>query len=102
MLGTYPLPKDDSKRLSIAFRSLNGYWDETLHLGLVNGKWRQCLSIMGPTAKQATRPFIYCDSDWPEGRALAEKDWEQSNPNRLWCKSGFRNGKDCVSHRDDS
>jgi hypothetical protein len=80
MLGTYPLPMDDSKRLSIAFRSLNGYWDETLHLGLVNGKWRQCLSIMGPTAKQATNPFIYCDSDWPEGRALAEKDWEQSNP----------------------
>ena len=20
----------------------------------------------------------------------------------LWCKSGFRNGKDCVIHRDDS
>jgi integrase/recombinase XerD len=23
-------------------------------------------------------------------------------PNSLWCKSGFRNGKDCVIHRDDS
>jgi len=22
--------------------------------------------------------------------------------NSLWCKSGFRNGKDCVIHRDDS
>ena len=23
-------------------------------------------------------------------------------PSSLWCKSGFRNGKDCVIHRDDS
>jgi hypothetical protein len=75
LLGVYPLPKKDSKRLSIAFSSLNGYWNETLHLGLVNGAWHQCLSVMGPTVKQATNPFIYCDSDWPEGRALAEKDW---------------------------
>jgi hypothetical protein len=51
MLGTYPLPKGDSKRLSIVFRSLNGYWDETLHLGLVNGKWRQCLSILAGCGK---------------------------------------------------
>ena len=80
MLGTYPLPKGDSKRLSIAFRSLNGYWDETLHLGLVNGQWRQCLSIMGPTAKQATQPFIYCEPEWAEGRALAEKDWASLKP----------------------
>jgi hypothetical protein len=75
MLGTYPLPKGGSKRLSIAFRSPNGYWDETLHLGLVNGQWRQCLSVMGPTAEQAMRPFIHCEPEWAEGRALAEKDW---------------------------
>jgi microcystin degradation protein MlrC len=25
-----------------------------------------------------------------------------NDPNSLWCKSGFRNGKDCVIHRDDS
>lgn len=75
MLGTYPLPDGNSKRLNIAFRSPNGYWDETLHLGLVNGKWHQCLSVLGPTVKQAKNPFIRCDPDWPEGRALAEKDW---------------------------
>jgi hypothetical protein len=80
MLGTYPLPKGDSKRLTIAFRSLNGYWDETLHLGLVNGQWRQCLSIMGPTAKQAKKPFIYCTPEWPEGRILAERDWAAPKP----------------------
>jgi membrane protein len=26
----------------------------------------------------------------------------KQSPNSLWCKSGFRNGKDCVIHRDDS
>ena len=75
LLGMYPFPKGDSSRLSIAFSRLNGYWNETLHLGRVNGTWHQCLSVMGPTVKQATNPFIYCDSGWPEGRALAEKDW---------------------------
>ena len=82
MLGTYALPKGESKRLSIAFRSLNGYWNETLHLGLVNGKWRQCLSVMGPTAQRAMRPFIYCDSNWPEGKREAEKDWAVTPPKK--------------------
>ena len=85
LLGMYPFPKGDSKRLSIAFSGLNGYWNETLHLGRVNGAWHQCLSVMGPTVKQATNPFIYCDSDWPEGRTLAEKDWprlKQPSPHR--------------------
>ena len=73
MLGTYPLPHGDAKRLSIAFRGLNGYWIETLHLGLVSGKWHQCLSVMGPSAKQSARPFVRCDSGWPEGRAPSGK-----------------------------
>jgi hypothetical protein len=80
LLGIYPLPKGDSNRLSIAFSSLNGYWNEVLHLGRVNGKWHQCLSVMGPTQKQATNPFIYCDSDWAKGKALAEKDWSSPKP----------------------
>lgn len=75
LLGIYPLSKREANRLSIAFSSLNGYWNEVLHLGRVNGTWHQCLSVMGPTAKQATKPFVYCDSDWPEGKVLAEKDW---------------------------
>jgi len=79
-IGAYPLPKGMTKRLTIAFSSLNGYWDETVHLGLVNGMWRQCLSVMGPTVKQARKPFINCDSDWPEGKALAEKDWARVKP----------------------
>ncbi len=74
-IGAYPIPQGTSKRLSISFSSFNGYWNETLHLGLVNGHWHQCLSILGPTVKQSTEPFIWCDSDWPEGKALAEKDW---------------------------
>ncbi len=80
ILGSYPIPQGGSKRLSIAFSSLNGYWSETLHLGLANGTWRQCLSVIGPTVKQARKPFIYCDSDWPEGKALAEKDWPHVKP----------------------
>lgn len=80
LLGIYPLPKKDSNRLSIAFSSLNGYWNEVLHLGRINGAWHQCLSVMGPTVKQATKPFVYCDADWPEGKALAEKDWVIAKP----------------------
>jgi len=80
VLGMYPFPKGDSKRLSIAFSGLNGYWNETLHLGRVNGTWHQCLSVMGPTVKQATNPFVYCDADWPEGKVLAGKDWRPTKP----------------------
>jgi hypothetical protein len=75
-IGIHPLTQRDSNRLSIAFSSLNGYWSETLHMGRVNGIWHQCLSVMGPTVKQAKKAFIYCESDWPEGKALAEKDWQ--------------------------
>jgi len=75
VIGLYPMPESDSKKLSISFSSLNGYWNEVLHLGRANGEWHQCLSVMGPTLKQAKSPFIYCDSVWPEGRKLAEKDW---------------------------
>lgn len=73
IIGAYPVPQGTSKRLSIAFSSLNGNWNEGLHLGLVKGQWHQCLSVLGP--KEFTKPFIWCDSDWPEGKALAEKDW---------------------------
>jgi hypothetical protein len=79
-IGAYPIPSGNSMRLTINFSSLNGYWDEVLHLGLVNGQWHNCLSLLGPTVKQFTEPFIWCDSDWPEGKILAEKDWPQSKP----------------------
>lgn len=75
MIGLYPMPEADSKRVTIHFAAPNGYWNEVLHLGRANGVWHQCLSVMGPTVKQAKTPYIHCDSDWPEGRALAEKDW---------------------------
>lgn len=75
VIGVYPMPQEDSKKLTINFSAPNGYWNESLHLGRVNGKWHQCLSVLGPTVKQAKNPFIYCDSDWPEGKKLAEKDW---------------------------
>lgn len=74
-VGAYEVPAGTRKKLTIHFASLNGYWNEVLHLGLVNGQWHQCLSVLGPTVKQSTAPFIWCDSDWPEGRLLAEKDW---------------------------
>jgi len=35
---------------------------------------------MGPTIKQATHPFTYFDADYPEGKALAEKDWRPIKP----------------------
>jgi len=81
VIGVYPMPKGDSKRLTINFSAPNGYWNELLHLGRVNGTWHQCLSLMGPTEKQVKKPFIWCsDRDWPEGRALAEKDWTSDKP----------------------
>jgi hypothetical protein len=74
-LGAYEIPHETLKRLTISFSSLNGNWTEILHLGLVDRQWHQCLSVLGPTVKQFTTPFIWCDSDWPEGKRLAEKDW---------------------------
>jgi hypothetical protein len=79
-IGAYPIPEGNTKKLSIAFSAINGYWSEILHLGLVNGQWRQCLSVVGPTMKQAQNPFVYCEPEWPEGRALAEKDWPHAKP----------------------
>ncbi len=77
------MPQGDSKQLTMNFSAPNGYWNEVLHLGRVSGIWHQCLSIMGPTIKQAMHPFIYCDSDWPEGKRVAEKDWVFTLP-KMW------------------
>jgi hypothetical protein len=82
-IGAYDMPQGPRKNLSIHFGSLNGYWNEELHLGLVNGTWHQCLSVMGPTIRQVEHPFIWCDSEWPEGKALAEKDWAGIRPKPL-------------------
>jgi hypothetical protein len=82
IIGLYPIPQGNSKRLTIHFSAPNGYWNEVLHLGRVNGIWHQCLSVMGPTVKQAKYPFISCDSDWPEGKKLAEKDWVLTPPKK--------------------
>jgi len=77
IIGLYPMPEQASKRLTIAFAAPNGYWNEVLHLGRVNGAWHQCLSVMGPNVEQASHPFVYCDTaDWPEGKELADKDWQ--------------------------
>ena len=75
IIGLYPMPNADSKKLTINFAAPNGYWVEVLHLGRVNGVWHQCLSVIGPTVKQNRHPYIYCDSDWPEGKKLAQQDW---------------------------
>ena len=84
MLGMYPFGSKDTNDLTVAFSSFNGYWNERLHLRKVNGKWHQALSVMGPTVKQALHPFVWFDADYPEGKALAEKDWQpagaQSRP----------------------
>ncbi len=79
VLGIYPMTQSDTKRLSIAFSAPNGYWDEVIHLGRINGVWHQCLSVMGPTVTQAKHPFIHCDSDWPDGKTIAENDWKTVN-----------------------
>jgi hypothetical protein len=80
VIGIYPMPQGDTKKLTINFSAPNGYWNEVLHLGRVNRMWHQCLSVLGPTVKQAKHQFIYCDSDWPEGKKLAEKDWVFTPP----------------------
>ena len=80
MLGSYPFGSKDANDITIAFSSLNGYWNERLHLRRINGKWHQALSVMGPTVKQSLHPFIYFDPDYPEGKALAEKDWPRVKP----------------------
>jgi hypothetical protein len=79
-LGAYDIPHESRKKLWINFSSYNGSWNEVLHLGLIDGQWRQCLSLTGPTRKQFFTPFIWCDTDWPEGKALAEKDWVNGAP----------------------
>ena len=80
VLGSYPFGAKDANDLTIAFSSLNGYWNERLHLRRMDGRWHQALSLMGPTVKQAAHPFIYFDADYPEGKALAEKDWRPTKP----------------------
>jgi hypothetical protein len=73
VIGIYPMPDSDSKRVTVSFSAPNGYWNEVLHLGRVNGKWHECLSVLGP--KRSVRPFVWCDSEWAEGRRLATNDW---------------------------
>jgi hypothetical protein len=80
LLGNYAYGSKDANDLDIAFSSLNGSWNERLHLRRINGQWRQALSVMGPTAQQVQKPFIFYDSDFPEGKALAEKDWQFPKP----------------------
>jgi hypothetical protein len=75
MLGSYPFGAKDINNFTVVFSSLNGYWNQRLHLRRVDGNWHQALSVVGPTAKQMLHPFIYFDPDYPEGKALAEKDW---------------------------
>jgi len=82
VIGLYPMPQGDSKKLTINFSAPNGYWNEVLHLGRINDTWHQCLSVLGPTSEQAKHPFIYCDSDWIEGKKLAEKDWVFARPKK--------------------
>lgn len=82
VIGLYPMPETDSKKLTINFSAPNGYWNEALHLGRVNGGWHQCLSVIGPTVKQARHPWVYCDSVWPEGKKLAEQDWVFTPPKK--------------------
>lgn len=78
MLDLIPMGPNDSDDVTVACSSFNGYWNERLHLRRVNGQWHQALSVMGPTVKQALRPFIFFDPDYPEGKAIAEKDWSHT------------------------
>lgn len=80
VIGIYAMSEADFKRITVNFSAPNGYWNEALHLGRMNGVWHQCLSVVGPTIKQFTHPFIYCDSEWSAGKALAEKDWVPTKP----------------------
>jgi hypothetical protein len=75
ILGSYPFGNSDSDDFTIAFSSTNGFWNERLHLRRINGQWHQALSVMGPTTRQFLHRFTYADSDFPGGKALAEKDW---------------------------
>jgi len=74
-IGLYPFGAKDANDLTVVCSSSNGYWNERLHLRRINGQWHQSLSVMGPTVKQSLHPFIYFDSDFPAGKAIAEKDW---------------------------
>jgi hypothetical protein len=78
MLGTYPFFTKDTVTLYIAFSSLNGSWNERLHLRLINGKWVQALSVIGPTATSIEHPFEYFDPDFPDGKGIGKRDWPLS------------------------
>jgi len=80
VLGWYPFGAKDANDMTVGCSSLNGFWTERLHLRKINGKWHQSLSILGPTLAQSLHPFVYSNSDFPEGKAIAEKDWPRPKP----------------------
>jgi hypothetical protein len=75
ILGNYPFGTEDTKDFVIVFSSLNGYWNERLHLRRVNGTWVQALSLVGPKAYSVLHPFEYFDSGFPDGRGIGKRDW---------------------------
>lgn len=75
ILGGYPFGSKDTNDLTIAFSSLNGHWNERLHLRRIGGKWVQALSVIGPTAKSVQHPFEYFDPGYPDGEGIAKRDW---------------------------
>ena len=82
ILGAYPFFDGASANLSIAFSSLNGYWNERLHLRKINGKWVQALSVVGPTAESVKHPFIYFDPEYRDGKSIAQQDWRVVKPTK--------------------
>jgi hypothetical protein len=81
-LMPYPFGTKNEDNLTIAFHGFNGDWTERLHLRRFDGKWHQALSVIGPTAQRMRQPFVHFDGDFPEGQALAEKDWPRQQAPR--------------------
>lgn len=75
IVGTIPLPENDSNDFTIGFSGGNGYWNERLHLRRINGNWVQALSVIGPTAQSVKHPFEYADQGYPEKKGFARRDW---------------------------
>lgn len=75
-IDLYPFGSKDANDITVSCSSLNGYWNERLHLRRRDGQWHQALSVLGPTVAQFQHPFVYYDPDFPEGKMISEKDWK--------------------------
>ena len=84
MMGSYPFGAKDANGLTIAFSSLNGYWNERLHLRRIDGKWHQASSEYYGADDKAGNASIHLFSmpTTPRAKRWRKKTGDQSSHRR--------------------